>query len=160
MSGLKAVIGEYGKVIILALVLCVVVLFLFGKEQAGFLGMLKQAKPTESVGNQSAFPMAKAIAERTPPQLSVTVKKLERYGSYNLLDKEGFQIEAVNEDGEMAEVSVIKIVGPGGTELTERADPLSFIPDRRGEYHITYQAKESYLGSIKKTEKVYCFVAD
>lgn len=160
MSGLKAVIGEYGKIIMLAVVLCAIVLFLFGKDQAGFMGMLKQAKPVESVGHKSAFQMARAIAQRMPPKLSVTARKLNRNEVYNLLDEAMFAIKATNEDGEKVKVSVVSMIDPAGMQITESKDPHCFVPDRQGKYYVTYQAEESYLGSIKTTEKVYCFVAD
>lgn len=153
-------IAEYGKVIILAIVIGSIVMFMLGKGQAGFTEILKKARPVESVGHQSAFEAAKAIAGRTPPKLSVSVKKLKRHEAYNLLDEKMFEVKAVNEDGEKVKVSVVKMIAPDGTEITESVNPQHFIPDRQGGYYITYKAKESYIGSIKTTEKTYCFIAD
>lgn len=160
MDGLKAVIGEYGKVILLALIFCSTALFLFSKGENGFLGMLGSAAPIESVGHNDAFEIAGAIAARAVPELSVRVRKLKKGKEYNLLDGAAFEVRAENEEGEKVDVDVIKVVNPRGEDITEAIVPQHFIPVYSGAYSITYQAVEVYLGSKKVREREYCFVAD
>ncbi|RHR33015.1 hypothetical protein DWX43_00930 [Clostridium sp. AF19-22AC] len=157
---MKVVIGEYGKVIILALVLSGMVLFLFGKGEDGFLGMLASTGPAETIGNKDAFAAANAIASRALPELSVRVKKLRRGTEYNLLDRDLFEITAKNEDGENVELSIVRIIAPGEQDITAVTEPEHFTPGLQGEYRMTYRASEIYLGSEKAKEKEYRFIAD
>lgn len=157
---MKAVIGEYGKVIILAVLLCSMVLFLFGKGDHGFLGILRTARPMENLGHEDAFETAKAIASRSAPGLSVRTVKLHEGDRYNLLDTEYFQIKAENEDGGKAELSVIKMVDPAGKDITHTTEADQFKPDQKGVYQITYRALDTYLESTKVSEKTYRFIVD
>lgn len=157
---MKAVIGEYGKIIILAIVLCLLVSFLLGKGDTGFLGMLKAAKPLETVGHEDSFSAAEAIASRARPKLEITTEKLRQGIAYNLLDTAMFRIKAENEDGEKVDVAVIRIINPNEENITDTTIPEHFVPTLAGEYRITYEAKEVYLGSTKTRTKEYRFIAD
>lgn len=157
---MKTVIGEYGKIIILGILLTGMVVFLFGKGKNGFLGMLGSVQPVAKVGLDDSFDTARAIASRALPILSVTVKKLEKGTQYNLLDIEMFKIRAENEDGDKAEVSVVKIIDPKEEDITEDTVPEHFVPTYSGAYLITYRAAETYMGSSKIREKEYRFIAD
>ena len=103
---MKAVIGEYGKVIILAVVLGMLVLFLFGRGNHGFLGMISKARPEAAVGNEDSFAMAQTVFSRKAPELSVSVRKLQKGREYNLLDSGLFEIRAVNPEGEEVPVTI------------------------------------------------------
>lgn len=157
---MKAVIGEYGKLIILAAIFSSMVLFLFGKGEHGFLGILGSAAPKATIGTEDAFHTASAIASRSAPELSVRVKKLKRGTAYNLLDPVMFEIIAENEDGEKADLSVVKIIDPKEQDVTDEADTEHFVPKLQGAYRITYRASEIFLGSEKTKEKEYRFIAD
>lgn len=157
---MRAVIGEYGKVIILSALLCLLVMFLFGKGEHGFLGILSQAKPVEQVGHEDAFETAEAIALRAVPELSVETKKLKRGVEYNLLDAEMFRIRAENEDGEKVDLSIIKVVDPSGKDISSKTAVKRFLPEEKGTYQVIYRAKETYLGSVKASEKTYRFIVD
>lgn len=157
---MKVVIGEYGKVIALVLLLCSAVLFLFGKGENGFLGMLGRTAPEGNVGDEDAFNIAEAIASRKAPELSVRVRKLQKGLEYNLLDAELFEIKAENEEGNPVELRITKIVTPQNEDVTDMTVPEHFTPAYSGEYQITYQAFEVYQGSKKVREKEYRFIAD
>lgn len=157
---MKAVIGEYGKVIILTILLGGMVLFLFGKGESGFLGILSQARPVEKVGHEDAFDLAEAIASKAAPTLSVGPKKLVLGTRYDLLDQEYFDIKTENGKGEKAKLSVIKVMAPDGQDLTEVTKAEQFVPELKGEYRITYKASGAYLGSVKTREKTYRFIVD
>lgn len=157
---MKTVLGEYGKLIILAIALCGMILILFGKGEDSLRGLLKNVRPSGTLGHEDTFVLAESILSRQPPELSVTVKKLHKGQEYDLLGTEAFYIEAKNPEGKNAEVSVVRIIGPGQQDITKEVVPKKFTPALPGEYRITYQAADSYQGSIKTTEKEYCFVVD
>lgn len=157
---MKAVIGEYGKVIILAVVLGMLVLFLFGRGNHGFLGMISKARPEAAVGNEDSFAMAQTVFSRKVPELSVSVRKLQKGREYNLLDSGLFEIRAVNPEGEEVPVTIVKLTAPGQQDITGKTDPRRFVPSISGEYQITYRAEESFQGSIRAKEKKYSVLVD
>lgn len=157
---MKTVLGEYGKLIVLTIVLLGMILILFGKGEDSIQRLLKNVRPSGTLGHEDTFTLAEAILSRQPPELSVTVKKLHKGQEYNLLDSEVLYIEAKNPEGKNVEVSVVKITDPGQQDITGEVVPEKFTPALCGEYRIIYQAADSYLGSIKTTEKEYRFIAD
>lgn len=157
---MKTILGEYGKLIILTIALCGMTLILFGKREDSLRGLLKNVRPSGTLGHEDTFVLAESILSRQHPELTVTVKKLHKGQEYNLLNSEVFYIEAKNPEGKNVEVSVIKMTGPGQQDITKEVVPEKFTPALPGEYRITYQAADSYQGSIKTTEKEYCFVVD
>lgn len=157
---MKTVLGEYGKLIILTIVLWGMILILFGTGEDSLFGLLKNVRPSGTLGHEDTFVLAESILSRHPPKLSVTVKKLHKGQEYDLLGSEVFQIEAKNPEGEDVEISVVKITDPGQQDITKEVVPEKFTPALCGEYRITYQAADSYLGGRKTTEKEYRFIAD
>lgn len=157
---MKMMLGEYGKLIVLVILLGSMILILFGTGEGGLPGMIKSARPEASLKDNDSFSLAQSIFSRKPPELSVKVKKLYRGQEYNLLDAESFYIEAKTAGGEEPEVSVIKVTDPKLKDITKEVLPEKFMPALSGEYRIVYRAAETYLGSIKTTEKEYNFIAD
>lgn len=157
---MKMVLGEYGKVIILAVVLCGLLGFLFSRDAAGYIGLVSGAVPKQSLDQGDTFALAESILSRKSPVLSVTVKKLQKGESVDLLDREKFQIIAKNEEDKYVKLSVIKIMDTKGKDIVSEVDPKCFVPLERGAYHVTYKAEEEFYGSEKITEKEYCFLAD
>ena len=157
---MKAVIGEYGKIIIFTIALSILAAFFFERGEDGFLGLLAFAKPAEQVGNADAFGIVREIVTRKEPELSVCPKKLKKGGTYNLLDITEYEIRAVNEEGERTEISVTKIIDPKEKDITAEILPEQFVPVLPGMYQVTYQTAEQFLGSTQTTEKIYRFVTD
>lgn len=157
---LKAVIGEYGKIIVLTVIACILILFMLGGGGKGLEEILKSTGPKATVGHGDSHELADDIASRNIPVLAVTAKKLKKGMKYNLLHAEAFGIQAENEDGDVLPVSVTKIISPLEEDITATADPQNFIPTQSGIYKIRYSTEENYLGSIKRNEKEYRFVAD
>lgn len=157
---MKTILGEYGKIIILSIVLSGMLLFLLGDTGKGFMDLLSKVKPEKTVGCADSFALAEAIFSRKPPELSVTVQKLEKGREYNLLDAKQFQVKAHNEEGNSLPVSVKRIIDSGQQDITGKTAPEKFIPERMGAYMILYEAVENYEGSIKTTEKEYRFLID
>lgn len=157
---MKAIVGEYGKIIILSIVLCSMLLFLFGGTGGGFMGLLSKAKPEKTVGSADSFELAEAIFSRKPPVLSVTVQKLDKGREYNLLDAKEFQVKAHSEEGDALPISVERIIDPGQQDITGKTAPEKFVPESMGTYLVLYKAVENYEGSMKITEKEYRFLVD
>jgi hypothetical protein len=157
---LNSVLGEYGKTIVLAILLCSVLLVFFADGESSFLNMLKVTEPVETVGHVDTYELVHSIFTRKPPVLSVKVRKLKKEQEYNLLDRDEFVIEGKNQEGNDADVLITKILNPEKQNITKEVNPEKFIPFMSGEYIIKYQARESFQGSIKTTEKEYKFLAD
>ncbi|MGC4020416.1 MAG: hypothetical protein QM793_15140 [Muricomes sp.] len=157
---MKTILGEYGKLIILTIVLCGIMLVLFGREEDSLLGMLKTVRPIATLGHEDSYVLAESILSREAPKLSVITKKLYKGKEYNLLDSKTFHIEAENQDGEDVQVSVVKITGPVQQDITSKVMPEKFVPMLCGEYRVTYRASDTCQGSTKTTEKEYRFIAD
>lgn len=157
---MKAILGEYGKIIILSIVLCSVLVFLFQSTDRGLTGLLSRAKPAETVGAADTFELAESIFSRKPPELTVAVQKLQKGREYNLLDTNLFQVMASNEEGNPLPVSVERITDPVLKNITDETAPAKFKPELAGPYVVLYRAEENYEGSIKTTEKEYRFIVD
>lgn len=157
---MKAVLGEYGKLIVMAIVLCSILPVLFGEGKSGLIGMLRTAGPVENIGDADTFSLVQSIFTRKPPTLKVEVKKLNIEQEYNLLDAEEFQIEGNNQEGETVDILIWQIINPEKKDITKDVKPEKFIPLMAGEYSVVYQAREDYKGSVKTVEKEYRFIAD
>lgn len=156
---MKAFIGEYGRIIIASLVILLLLGFAFGRDDMGFLTLLKEAKPEATTGTEDSSELLLDIASRTPPTLSVTVKKLQAGKTYNLLDKSMYKIKAANADGEELDVTIKSIKNPKQEDVTSVTDLKHFIP-QKGKYKVTYYTEEVYQTATKATSKTYNFVAD
>ncbi len=80
---LKAVIGEYGKIIVLTVIACILILFMFGGGAKGLEEILKSTGPKATVGHGDSHELADDIASRNIPVLAVTTKKLKKGMKYN-----------------------------------------------------------------------------
>lgn len=156
---MKTWLGEYGRIILLAIAAFAILSFAMSKSGTGLLGMLGRVKPEATAGDADSAALVDNISEREPPSLSVRVKKLKAGETYNLLDEAVFQIQAFNAEGEKLAVSIAKLLGPDGEEVLHQTDPFHFVPDRGG-YQITYYVEEIYLTAKKSVEKTYYFIAD
>lgn len=157
---MKTMLGEYGKLVVLVLLLAIVLPVLSGTGEGSFIGRINNIRPAATLKDNDSFSLAESIFCRKPPNLSVKVKKLCTKQEYNLLDTEIFYIESRTAAGENAEVSVIKITDPGMNDITNEVAPEKFVPPSAGEYRVVYRAADSYHGSIKTTEKEYIFIAE
>lgn len=157
---MKVMFGEYGKVIVLAIVFCALLPFLFGKGTHELLGLISTASPKETVGREDAFTLAKAILVRKSPTLHVKPYKLYFGEMYDLLDKDTLVIKAENEEGETVSVSIVSVIDPEMQDITAEVDPTKFVPQKRGRYRVMYEASEVYQGSKKTLKKEYGFLVD
>ena len=157
---MKTILGEYGKLVVLVILLGIMLPVLLGTGEGSFIGMINNIRPAATLKDNDSFSLAASIFCRKPPKLSVKVKKLCTKQEYDLLNTESFYIEARTAEGENAEVSVIKITDPRLNDITNEVVPEKFIPLLPGEYRVVYRAVDSYHGSTKTTEKEYTFIAD
>lgn len=155
---MKALIGEYGRIILLVIVSVGVILFLFGRNQTGFLGMLHEAKPIANVGNDDSIQLVDDLSKREVPLLSIKTPKLSVNKTYNLLDKTFFNIKAFNADGEEMPVSIVS-VKKDGSEIKDTIELDKFHP-KKGSYHVTYHTEEIYKTLKKEANKTIILVAD
>lgn len=155
---MKSAIGEYGRIILLVLVLVGIIIFTFGRGEDELLGMLQAAKPTASVGNADSIELVGDISKRKPPSLNISTPKLSAGTEYNLLNKSFFRIEALNEDNEELPVSIVSIK-KNGEEMINSVLPEKFVPIK-GKYYVTYHTEETYKTLKKETNKTVIFVAD
>lgn len=153
---MKSFLGEYGKIIILAVALIGILAFVFGNSDEQLIGMLRKAKPKATVENQDNSGIVGDITGRESPVLTIEKRKFQIGNTYNLLDG----TEARNADGQYLPVEIEKIMNPENKEITETVDIQNFVPKWRGSYQITYSAEEIYMTVKKKTEKTMVFVAD
>jgi hypothetical protein len=153
---MKSLIGQYGKIIIVVLAAMGILIFAIGQGTGSFQSLLP--KPVASMGKEDSQKELSEIINRPSPMLSVSVNRLNAGTVYNLLDKDYFKIKATNADGKALDVSVQKIVGPDGKDVSvESADV--FTPDK-GVYKVTYYTEEIYQTLTKSTDKTYTFVSD
>lgn len=157
---MKAVLGEYGKVILFTVVIGALLLFLSGRDSSGFWGLLGAARPEASVGDADSFEVTETIFTRRMPEVFVSVKKLKRGQEYDLLDVETFQIRVEGEDADSVEVSVVKVLDPEKIDITNPEAAQKFSPVKSGAYYVTYRAEEMFCGSRKQSEKEYCFLVE
>lgn len=157
---MKTVLGEYGKIIILVILLSGLLVFLFGRREKDFLGLLSVTKPREMLGKKDNFMLSQDILQRRRPTLFVKVKKLKKGQSYNMLDSGTFLLDAKNEDGKEVIISLVKLVDPEQKDITDQIHEKSFVPQKIGKYCISYRAEEVYKGSVKAVEQQYCFLVN
>ncbi|CUX20707.1 hypothetical protein BN3456_00435 [Clostridium sp. C105KSO13] len=157
---MKTMLGEYGKLIILVILLGGMIPLLMGTGKGSLTGMIKNVRPAATLKDKDSYPLAESILSRKPPELSVKAKKLYRGQVYNLLDAEAFLIKVKTDGGEAAKVSVTKVTDPKEKDITKEVDPEKFMPVLPGKYRIVYRVADSFLGSTKTTEKEYSFIAD
>lgn len=153
---MKSFLGEYGKIIILAVALIGILAFVFENSDEQLMGMLRKAEPKATVEHQDNSGIVGDITSRKPPILTIEKRTFRVGNTYSLLDG----TEARNADGQYLAVEIEKIVNPENKEITETVDIQNFVPKWSGSYQITYSAEETYMTVKKKTEKTMVFVAD
>lgn len=144
-----SIIKEYGKIIVVVLLLAGLLSFLIGSKKAGLLDMLSAAEPKAEVKNQNNVDLLVEESKRLPPVLVIKTGKLTVGIRYQFSQ---FVTEAHDMEGTQLEVVIMKIIGPGGMVID--ADPIVAI---KGTYKVTYRIVDAHGLQTKKT---VCFVAD
>lgn len=158
---MKSWIGEYGKIVIMAIMLSVLFLFLWDRTETGFLGSVSKARPESFLKEADNVEVLVQQKPRPAPTLTVKMSKLKYQECYNLLKGEEISASAWDADGKELPVCVTKLTAPDGSSLEESLDPESFWANQRGVYEITYQTTENYQGSyVKKVTKICRFTVD
>ena len=153
---MKALLGTYGKLVVLILALFGTLTFLLGSGDSSFAKQMK--KPVASFKYESSEELVDMIASRADPTLSVDGIKMEHGVIYDLLDADIMNISALNADGETLPVTVTKISNINGYE----ADPSSassFLPSR-GIYNVVYHTEETFHGVVKSADLTVRYVVD
>ena len=158
---MKVWIGEYGRIIILAISVCSIILFLGDRGETGFLGLLAKGKLDATFKSEDNIEFLEGNRKREKPILSAKMKKLEQGKEYDLLAEEVFAVKAVSPDGEQLDVQVEALIAPSGTDKIDCIDVKKFIAEEKGVYCIRYLAQEIYQENYKnQVKKGYYFTVD
>ena len=146
---MKRVIGEYGMIVIAAVVASVIAIFGFGGQSSGFLRQIASVRPQPHLKTGSNLEQLKMVIDRNPPILEIQVQKLRAGERYFWAQ---FVSNAVDADGRKLEAEIICVVDPKGQERKESETIVE-----KGMYIVTYQITDR-LGLSAKKE--VCFAAD
>lgn len=156
---MRALIGEYAKIVILVIAVMGLIIFAFSGAGDGLLGTLKTVEPKATVGDEDSQLLVSDIVAREAPTLEVNAPKLKAGKTYNLTDKTYFRITAENADGEELPITIKKILNQENDDIISSTNPSWFVPNK-GVYKVTYSIEETYLGVTKETTKTYRIVVD
>ena len=158
---MKSFMAEYGRMIVLSILLAIMFAFLWSRTESGYLGMLSDTKPKLLLKENDNVDDLVQLRPRPEPVLSVSVSKLEYQREYDLIHGKEIHASAADADGNSLPVCAINLVAPDGSVLEDDWNPEKFYTDQRGVYEITYQAEENYQGAyIKKVKKTCRFIVD
>lgn len=151
---MKAFLGQYAKVILIALCVTGLVVFLLSAGGGSFRSYIPE--PVATAGKEDSGVLVDDIAARKAPVITVKKVKLKAGNSYNL--KGASYVSAVDADGDAMTVKIEKIIQPDGSQLSVPANGI--IQAKKGNYKVTYSAQETYKTVVNRSEKTATFVAD
>lgn len=155
---MKAMFGQYSKVVILLLAIISLVLFVFSTGANSFAGQMQVTKPEASYGKEDNEILMDDIAARKKPVITVTKNKLKRAQSYTFLNFASVKFEDNSATGQ--KIYVKQIEKPDGSFITDQTTLSNPIKVSRGTYTVTYRAEETYKGAFKFVDHVAKFVVD
>lgn len=187
---MKSFLEEYGKIIILVLMIIPLLSFVFGRESGGFIYYLNQIKPEASVGTNNSDETLQQYSKRLSPEFDVKTIKLKADTEYDLLSfvvqdsLKGRFIKEVNGVKEECTeplsdyaITITKITDPDGNELelpgAEKQKDGKFLYSfprlsielsdtvNYTSYRVTYELTDNHFADYPvKTIKTYQFVVD
>lgn len=187
---MKSFLEEYGKIIVLIIIVIPLLTFVYVRESGGFMYYLNQMKPEASVGTDNNIETLQQYSKRLPPEFDVKTIKLKADTEYDLLSfvvqdsLKGRYVQEVNGVKEECTepldnyiITITKITGPDGNELglpgaDKRKDGkfLYSFPRLSIElndevnytsYRVTYELTDNHFADYPvKTIKTYQFVVD
>lgn len=151
---MKTFLGNYAKVVIIALVVTGLVVFLLSTGSGSFRSYIPE--PTATAGKEDSGALMDDIAARKAPVITINKVKLKSGNSYNF--KSTTFVSAKDEDGGALSVKIEEIIQPDGTKLTVPENGI--VKVKKGNYRVTYSAQEIYQTVVNRSEKTATFVAD
>ena len=160
---MRAILGEYGKVIVCAIVILSVFGYCFTLKSGSVAASLPS--PTVTVKSDDSFNLVDDVSKRAYPTITVPKAdcKLKIKRTYNLLNQNTVHVSATNADGNALSYSVTRIEFPDGTVKEKEAaesSAYSVSSNTTGTMKVTYMTKETYNGRELKTEKTVQFLFD
>lgn len=156
---MRAILGEYGKVIICVIVTGIIFAYCFSLQSNSVAASLPS--PEVKVKSEDSLSLVQDVSGRAKPTITVQSTKLAKNTVYNLLNAS--VVTAKNVNGTVLTCKVIRLEYPDGTVKTDgTADNFAkaFVSNKEGTAKVTYQAKENYKGRELITEKTFAFVID
>lgn len=155
---MKSFLGQYGKIIILVLVLMPLLTFMF-------YGGFKEAMPkddhlqTHVTDKEDSEILVDDIAAREKPELTIRVEKLKYKQYVQFLDFATAKFAPVENLSDVTNQKVIvkRIKTPDDTVLKNQTEPVRV---KHGIYKVTYRAEETYKTALKYTEQTVNFIVD
>lgn len=153
---MKAILGEYGRLIILIIASAGIFAYFFG---TGFRRQLVEIKPKETLRavSQSRELEIQQTAEKQT--LTVKTEKLKTGECYDLLS---FCTDAYGKENGH-KVEIIQITDPKGMDLLaedQTCDPARFVPEEKGVYEVVYQGVQWHTGGYPvQIQKTFRYLA-
>lgn len=152
---MKQFIGQYGKIIILAIVILPILTFLLSTGKGSFAS--KMPEPTSKYQDADSSVLVGDISKRKPPTVVVNSVKMNegiryQFGSNTFVDYN-------NQDGNKNNTTLVvkEVIDPKGKSF---ANPSAEFVAIKGVYQVKYQVKEVYRSSDRITIKEAKFICD
>ena len=112
---MRAILGEYGKVIVCAIVILSIFGYCFTLKSGSVAASLPS--PTVTVKSDDSFNLVDDVSKRAYPTITVPKAdcKLKIKRTYNLLNQNTVHVSATNVDGNALSYSKTRIEFPDGT---------------------------------------------
>lgn len=152
---MKQLLGQYGKVIILMLVVLPILTFLLSTGEGSFAS--KMPEPTSKYQDQDNSVLVSDIAKRQPPTVVIKDMKMKNGQTYNF-SSSSF-VDYYNQDGNKnnTTLEVKKVINKDGLLME---NPSAGFKAKAGFYRVTYQVTEIYKDSKRVTTKDAKFICD
>lgn len=179
---MKSFIEEYGKLIVLGLIVVTLFSFILSYDEDGFLGKLQAFKPQSTLSQDNASETLANYSAIKEPVLNIDTVKLKAGITYDLLSfvtEATSNAESKDADGNLIpvtnlknNVTITKITDPFGNELavpnkSEGKILFSFpayeidveSDDYTVGYRVTYEVVDNYYNEYPvKTTKTFQFI--
>ena len=158
---MRAFLGEYGKVIICAIMTISIFGYCFTLNDGSVAASLPS--PTVSVKSDDSFQLVNNVSKRTYPTLTIPKEdcKMKVKQVYDLMDPNEIHVSAQNADGTALPYSVVRVEFPDGTIATpEPSGTYAVCSSTSGILKVTYRTEENYNGRELRSEKTCQFVVD
>ena len=151
---MKSLFGQYGKLSILAMVIIILLVYVFSADSNGFIGQLQKTAPKVVYGKDDNEVTLDAINSRKNPVITIATVKLHSNNVYSFIDFAHVEFQDSNATDQ--KIFVKKVEKPDGS-IIEETDSLRV---EKGIYKVLYRAEECYKGVTKYAEKTASFVVD
>lgn len=152
---MKQFLGQYGKIIILAIVILPILTFLLSTGEGSFAS--KMPEPTSKYQDADSSVLVGDISKRKPPTVTIKNAKMKKGIRYNF--GSSTFVDYANQDGNKNNTTLVikKVTDPYGSNV---ASPSADFVAKKGIYKVKYQVTEVYKSSKRITNKEAKFICD